>query len=142
MFTGKTTTLHSGPTHSVGFVILVGGVMWLALRHHPARMALAVALTLAVASHVGMDYFTGPVVGLNPSFGVPALWPFADERLNAAISLFRGVKHGNVAMWFNAHNLTTAAIESLLGLPLILWSLQVLRRTTIPNPRHRGADVA
>jgi inner membrane protein len=128
LIAGNTTALHSGPTHSLGFALLVGVGAWILLPARPSRLALAAALGLAAATHVLIDFLTGPQVGLHRSFGVPVLWPLSDERLASPLTLFRGVKHGGVAIWFTAHNLTTAAIELIFAIPLAVLSVRVLMR--------------
>lgn len=128
LLTGSTTLLHSGPTHSLWFALLAGCIAWVACRRSPMRTPLALAIGLAVASHVLVDWLTGPQPGWHRSFGVPAFWPLLDERLHAPLTLFRGVRHGGIAIWFTPHNLGTAAIELLFAVPVGLLSLHVLRR--------------
>jgi len=135
IFTGSTTAWHSGPTHTLGFAALVGLSVWLALgTRNPSRSALAWAVGLATASHVLVDFLTGPQVGWYRSFGVPALWPWIAERLTSPFTLFRGVRHGGIAIWFTAHNMTTAAIELTFGVPLALLSLWLLKRRGTAPP--------
>lgn len=140
-FTGHPTTWHSGPTHTVAFALLVGLLAAFALRRRADGPVLALALGLATASHVLVDFLTGPDWGWHRSFGVPALWPWITERLNSPLTVFRGVKHGSVAIWFNAHNLTTAASELIFALPvaaLSWWRLSQPRAAASPTSSRTG----
>jgi membrane-bound metal-dependent hydrolase YbcI (DUF457 family) len=139
--TGHPTTWHSGPTHTVAFAALVGILAAWALRRRPGGLALALAIGLATASHVLVDFLTGPDWGWHRSFGVPAWWPWITERLTSPFTVFRGVKHGSVAIWFNAHNLTTAASELIFALPVVALSWRWLskpRITASPTASRTG----
>lgn len=128
LFTGHLMTWHSGPTHTLAFAVAIGVLAAGLLPARRCRAAFAVSLGLAVASHVLVDYLTGPQWGWHPSYGVPAFWPWMTERLSSPLTLFRGVKHGSVAIWFTPHNLATAASELLFAIPALALSVAVLRR--------------
>lgn len=119
LFTGSPMAWHSGPTHTVAFAVLVGLVAARMLRGRPDGSAMALSLGLATGSHVLVDFLTGPNWGWHRSFGVPALWPWIMERLTSPFTVFRGVKHGSIAIWFSAHNLTTAAAELIFAAPVV-----------------------
>ncbi len=137
LFSDSPVTWHSGPTHTLAFALLAAALA--ALVAPRARGLLAAVVGLSVASHVLVDFLTGPEVGLHRSFGVPALWPWLVERLQSPVTVFRGVRHGSIAIWFTPHNLTTAAIELLFALPVSAWALSRLRR---PPPVRRSDPVA
>lgn len=126
--TGSLTALHSGPTHTLAFALLAACVALLLARRSAHRRAIAAMVGLATASHVLVDYLTGPQVGLHRSYGVPALWPFVEERLKSPLTVFRGVKHGSIAGWFSPHNLTTAASELVLGIPMAWFAIKTFFR--------------
>lgn len=139
--TGHPTTWHSGPTHTVAFAALVGLLAAGLLRRRPGGLALALAIGLATASHVLVDFLTGPDWGWHRSYGVPAWWPWITERLTSPLTVFRGVKHGSVAIWFNAHNLTTAASELIFALPVVAlswWRLSRSRFAASPTASRTG----
>ena len=134
VFTGSPTAWHSGPTHTIAFAVLVGLCMAWVLRRRVGGLALALALGLATGSHALVDFLTGPDWGWQRSFGVPALWPWITERLTSPFTVFRGVKHGSLAVWFNAHNLATAASELVFALPVVALSWRRLSHAGAAAP--------
>jgi membrane-bound metal-dependent hydrolase YbcI (DUF457 family) len=131
--TGSLTHLHSGPTHSLAFALLIGTALYLALKRTAARLELAFAAGLSTASHVLIDYCTGPHLGFSRTYGVPLLWPFTLERYALPFTLFRGVQHGSVAKWFTWPNLQVALIEFVLFLPVTVVILVLGRRALLSS---------
>ncbi len=83
-------TYHNGGTHSfVG--ILAGGIVFAVIARMivPLPMGpLLVVGTLAIASHILIDFFTY-------GRGLQLLWPLSQERIEAPFVLFRGVRHSS-----------------------------------------------
>lgn len=127
LLSGNMMRWHSGPSHSLAFALLCVVVSAL-LTTGRLRVAIAAIVGMAVTSHVVIDLITGPHWGLHQSFGVPALWPWIDERITSPFTIFRGVRHGGDLLWLSHHNLATAASELVFAIPLFIISLLLLRR--------------
>jgi membrane-bound metal-dependent hydrolase YbcI (DUF457 family) len=128
LLTGNLARLHGGPTHSLCFALLTGLVAHALLRRSRSRLELALVVTLAVASHTLIDLLTGPALGLTQSYGTPALWPLVGERLSLPVTLFMGVKHGSVSIWFTWVNLRVALLEIAMFAPPLLLALTLGRK--------------
>lgn len=128
LLTGNLARLHSGPTHSFGFALLAGAVAYAALRKVAHKVDLALVVMLAVTSHVLVDLATGPELGLSRSYGVPLFWPLDAERLKLPFTLFMGVKHGSVSIWFTWVNLRVALLEVAMFAPPLLLALALGRK--------------
>jgi inner membrane protein len=134
LLTGHLARLHGGPTHSLAFALLAGVVAHLTLQRSAARRALALTVGLAVASHPMIDLFTGPALGLARSYGTPLFWPLHSDRISMPLTLFKGVKHGSVSIWFTWVNLRVALLEVAMFAPPALLALALSRkRVALPN---------
>jgi hypothetical protein len=49
-----------------------------------------------MASHVVVDWFTGPELGMHTSHGLALFWPFSDTPFQVPLTLFKGVNHGDL----------------------------------------------
>ena len=88
--------LHGGITHSFAFAGLVALLVWLLGRGRGVTPVIGITSFLLVASHVVVDWVTGPQWGLHPSHGLIPFWPFSDTRFVMPLSLFKGVEHANL----------------------------------------------
>lgn len=111
---GDHRILHGGITHTLFFACAGGLMMWLLANSSINRVELTMATALVLFSHVLVDFFTGPVIGFNPSHGVMLLWPFDGARMVSPVTIFRGVEHSNIL----PGALLTAAWEFVLLLPI------------------------
>lgn len=111
---------HSMETHSLTFAVLCGlGV--LAWRRSPR---LATAFTLAVASHVLLDWLGSDD---SPPLGVMALWPFSRDFYFAEAYVFQTISRRYWLPGFVMHNALAVLREIALLLPLAA-GVFVLRR--------------
>ena len=119
---------HSGPTHGVGFALLVAVIVWLASHRRPrpaGSLRLAVACGVAYASHILLDW-----LGTDTSapIGIMALWPFSREYYQSGLQLFMAVSRRywrpELFWWPNF----LALIRELLILVPVLVIVQRVRR--------------
>jgi membrane-bound metal-dependent hydrolase YbcI (DUF457 family) len=127
LLTGSPKLLHSGPSHSFAFALLAFGIGYGLASRTKQPFDWAFLVGLGVASHVVVDWLTGPRPGLNPSWGLAVAWPLDDKRYGLPVTLFRGVKHGGFSILFSARNLKTALFELVIFLPLTVFLLRAWR---------------
>ena len=122
---------HRGPTHSIGFAVLVtlGAAAVSRLATGRANWRVALICGLAYSTHIVMDW-----LGEDPTIrpGVAALWPFSDRLFMSGWHLFRSTQGDNPfgPMQFQ-HNLRTLVQETLILGPfllVLLWRRRQLRR--------------
>jgi len=108
---------HSTYTHSVGAVVAVGVVAWLAAGR---RLKWALAAGAAYGSHILLDWLGNDTT---PPIGIMALWPFSDGFFQSDLHVFMAISRRYWLANFWSHNLTAVAWElALLGPPtLIVW---------------------
>lgn len=107
--------LHGGITHSFAFAGVAASLVWLITRWRGMEATLlALSGFLLVASHVVVDWFTGPRLGLHSTHGLAPFWPFSDEKIRMPLTLFKGVIHGD---------LLPGALYTALGELIILGPL-------------------
>src|SRR5688500_15437820 len=111
---GKPSAFHHGISHSSGFALLFGTLVFLVLRYFQysdiaARAALMA--TLAYGFHAILDAVS---VGEGAK-AVPLLWPFSRHDFGINIELFvhfhqDGFTHGiwSVVVWYNLHAVVRA----------------------------------
>ena len=111
---------HRGPTHSMGFAVLVTLVAAGITQPVTGQVRWRIALIcgLAYASHIFMDWL-GQDPTANP--GVEALWPFSDRMFISGLDVFRSTWRDDafVSPHFE-HNLRTLAQETLILAPILL----------------------
>ena len=91
---GQMGAFHHGISHSLGFAILFGAIVFLFVRHVEKSLALqgAMLATLAYVTHVVLDF-----VGVNEGTrGVPILWPLSDEKMGFGLGLFGHFRWGDI----------------------------------------------
>jgi len=117
---------HRGPTHSFGFAIVWGALVWLIVRRFSKRpLLIAVACALFYASHVVLDYLGSDT---RAPFGVPLFWPLSGEHYVHASPIFGGIKHGVpgdslptvIAQIFSPHNFKALGLEVIVTLPIVV----------------------
>lgn len=123
---------HSGPSHGVGAALLVGVLVWLALRGltpSPGRVAAAVGA--AYATHTLLDW-----LGTDTSapIGIMALWPFSREYFESSLHVFMAISRRYWLPEFWTYNLRAVARELVILLP-VLWIATRLRRGSCRSGR-------
>jgi membrane-bound metal-dependent hydrolase YbcI (DUF457 family) len=88
--------LHGGITHSFAFAGMVAILVWMVGRWRGLSTTVAIISFFLVASHVVVDWFTGPQWGLHPSHGLALFWPVSDTPIRMPLTLFKGVIHGDL----------------------------------------------
>jgi membrane-bound metal-dependent hydrolase YbcI (DUF457 family) len=126
--------LHGGITHTFVFAGLLAVLVWLVGRIRGESLAIAVSGFFLVASHVLVDWFTGPHWGLYPSHGLALFWPFNDTPFQTPVTLFKGVVHGDLL----PGALYTALWELLLIGPLTLTMIYLTRKVQTRRKQQKG----
>ena len=103
---------HNMETHSLGFALLVGLVVlgW------TRRSRLALACTLAVASHVLFDWLGSDDY---PPLGVMALWPLTDAFFFADAFVFEAISRRYWLPGFVLHNVLAVVREVAILTPIL-----------------------
>ncbi|MEK6684572.1 MAG: metal-dependent hydrolase [Nitrospirota bacterium] len=127
LMTGDPNRHHSGWTHSLAFAIIAAVVAASFWRIEPGYWKSVLIGLAAVGSHSVVDFFTGPVLGFSPSYGVPWLAPFTLERFRSPVSLFVGPRHQGLGQIFSLHNWAWAAAEAMVLTPVV-WLLLVRQK--------------
>ena len=120
IFANNVHQYHSGASHSIVAVCLATVAIGVTL---PFCRNLKILrwIFVALASHIVIDLFTGPQLGLYESYGVMLFWPFSTDRITMPMSLFYGVQHATFADLTSWHNLKVVGFEILtFGLLLVL----------------------
>jgi inner membrane protein len=118
---------HRGATHSIGAVLVVGVVAWLALRRRSRRARWAIACAGAFASHGLLDWLGSDT---SAPFGVPALWPFSSAYYQAPWPLFPAVSrriHQPDLFWIP--NALAVARELVILVPVVVLVGAMTSRT-------------
>jgi hypothetical protein len=118
-------------THSIGFVLAIGGaaLAW----QRSARVAMACAL--AVLSHVFFDWLGSDD---SPPLGVMALWPFDRAFYFAHAYVFSTISRRYWLPGFFAHNALAVLRELAILLPVVLavwWVTRAPRRSHSSPPQ-------
>jgi membrane-bound metal-dependent hydrolase YbcI (DUF457 family) len=117
---------HNMETHSLGAAVAAGLVVWAASRGRAPR--LAVAVTLAWASHVAFDWLGSDDT---PPLGVMAFWPLSSAFHFADAFVFEAISRRYWLTGFWRHNVWAVVTEAAMLGPA-LAALVLLRR-----PRDR-----
>lgn len=115
---------HNMETHSVGFAVMVGAVVFLWRR----SLRLSVACAGAVISHVLFDWLGSED---SPPLGVMALWPLSSNFYFAHAYLFEAISRRYWLPNFVPHNLLAVAREiAIVGsVVAALWWWRFRRQT-------------
>ena len=121
---------HNMETHSLAAAVVAGLVMYAWKRN--AR--LAVAVTLAWASHVLFDWLGSDTT---PPLGVMALWPFSSEYYFSNAFFFEAISRRYWLDNFITHNLWAVTTEILILGP-VLAVLMAFRWRARRRSHHPG----
>jgi inner membrane protein len=137
MLVGEPGRYHHGPSHSLGFAILFGLVVSLAILFLRLGDVIrkSIIFLLLYFSHVILDYFS---TDTSLPYGVPLLWPLSAGYYIAPFAFLPDVQRAPssgmefIASVFSLHNLWAVTVESLMFIPLFFMLL-------VWNPRPRRA---
>jgi membrane-bound metal-dependent hydrolase YbcI (DUF457 family) len=121
--------LHGGITHSFAFAAMLAVLVWLVTQARHLPVIIAVVSFLLVASHVIVDWLTGPYWGLHPSHGLAPFWPVSDTLMRMPLTLFQGVNHSSLL----PDALYTALWEMVLLGPVVILFIITTIKTLKPN---------
>jgi membrane-bound metal-dependent hydrolase YbcI (DUF457 family) len=127
---------HSGPTHGIGAVALVGlaaYVVWPRVRpgQTARRARAAMACALAYGSHILLDWLGSDS---SPPIGIMALWPMSREFYESSLHVFMAISRRywqGTAFW--RQNLTAVARELLILGPILAGVVLTRRRRATPQ---------
>lgn len=111
---------HQAESHSLGCAVLAALAVWAVgrWRHWPRPPALGLAVGLAWASHVLLDYLGSDT---HPPIGLMALWPLSAAYYKFPWPVFMDI--GRTLEWETIrHNAVAVAWETILLVPLLLLS--------------------
>lgn len=83
---------------------------------------------LPLLSHSILDFFTGPVRGMQSSFGTPVLAPFFSERVSSPITAFIGPRHDTADRFFDWYNAWVVFSELLIFVPVTVLILLISKK--------------
>lgn len=122
---------HSGPTHSVGAAILIGGLALLVRRAGAGSelwrtpLVAAAACAAAYGSHVLLDWLSSDN---SAPIGIMALWPFTRGYYESDLHVFMAISRRYYQGWtFVRQNVLAIARELAILGPMIL-AVGVFRR--------------
>lgn len=121
---------HSGPTHSLGAMAIVGLTAFVLARFFGAGRAgrLALACAAAYASHVLLDWLGSDA---SPPLGVMALWPFSQAHFESDVHLFMAISRRYYQGWtFVAQNVRAVCLEMVILAPILVLVARFRRRQT------------
>jgi len=114
--------VHHYFTHSLGFLLLFTGGVYLAARagsrDRPARDALV--LGTCYLSHLFLDLLSKDTAA---PYGLELFWPVSDRFIISPILVFDDIWRGTLAKLFGAHNWLAVARELLVVGPPALVAL-------------------
>ena len=119
---------HNMETHSLGAAVAAGLLLWAASRGRAS--GLAVAVTLAWASHVAFDWLGSDDT---PPLGVMAFWPVSSAFHFADAFVFEAISRRYWLTGFWRHNAWAVVTEAAMLVPAVA-ALVLMRR-----PRDRRA---
>jgi membrane-bound metal-dependent hydrolase YbcI (DUF457 family) len=118
--TGDPNEYHHGWTHSIALAIGAAALTALVIKIRPGFAANWCWFFAAISSHLLIDFFTGPSLGIQRGYGMPLLWPFTQEMLQAPISLVVGPQHHELQHLLSWHNWVWGAYEAVV-FGLLFW---------------------
>ena len=116
---------HSGATHSVGAVVIVGLCGWWIAKQvgvcDVRTSVLALACAAAYGSHVLLDWLS---TDASPPIGIMALWPFRGDYYESDLHLFMAISRRYYQGWaFVRQNAVAVARELAILIPLLAAAL-------------------
>jgi membrane-bound metal-dependent hydrolase YbcI (DUF457 family) len=123
---------HNMETHSIGFALLVGLLVFAWTRSR----RLSVACLLAVGSHVLFDWLGSDDF---PPLGVMALWPFSSEFYFADAYVFATISRRYQLPGFLEHNVLAVLRELAILVPIaaIAYFVQSRRAHDVTSAKPR-----
>ena len=122
---------HNMETHSLGFALAIGLLAFLWKRD--ARLAIAVAL--AIASHVLFDWLGSDD---SPPLGVMALWPLSSDFYFANVFVFEAISRRYWLPGFFRHNFLAVLRELAILLPILALVWWPARRRLLARDESRA----
>lgn len=129
---GDPNRIHGGWTHAAPFAAAAAVGLTGLHRFGPSVMKTGLIYFAAVFSHGCLDLFTGPVIGIHPSYGVNLLWPFVHPKIRAPVTFFQGTRHRTLDQLVSEENLWGVLYELCVFVPLILGMLYLFRNDRRP----------
>jgi inner membrane protein len=129
---GDPDLYHHGVSHSVGFAVLFAAalsLLLLFLEKGPIRRNFPIFFCL-YGSHVILDWLS---VDTAFPYGVPLLWPLAEEYSIAPFPFLPDVSRTSssgvsfITSLFSLHNFWTVGVELLLLSPFV-WFVSIVRK--------------
>lgn len=125
---------HSQFTHSVGAVLIVFAAAAILLRGRPRWVPLALALTVAYASHPLLDWLAEDAT---PPRGITALWPLSREYFLSHADIFRGISRELWKPGAVRHDVVAVLREVAILAPLAVGAWWVRRSGSHVEQRIR-----
>jgi inner membrane protein len=123
--TGDPNAYHHGWTHSISVAAGAALLTALVIKIRPGFAVNWLWYFAAVGSHLVIDFFTGPELGMQRAYGMPLLWPFSAEIFQSPISLVVGPKHHEVVHLFSLHNWVWGAYEAAIFGTILLLTIKL-----------------
>lgn len=116
IFSGK---FHHGITHSIGFAVGLGALVWVWAKIRKSEFAARAAIltTCCYTSHIFMDLFNIDSYPAN-GIGLPALWPFTDTYFS--LPVFPGADRADIV---SLYNVVSVGLEVLIYGSVLLAAL-------------------
>ncbi len=114
---------HSGPTHSIGWVVVAGVIAWRVWSRPPAApgaVRLGIAVAAAYASHPLLDWLS---TDTSAPYGIMALWPLSSEHYISPFRIFLPVsrRYWLVESWWLNVRAVVREVLILGPLVVIVW---------------------
>jgi len=136
---GQPSHFHQGPFHSLGLAVglaLAVGLILILIKRSSSIIPVAGFVFILILSHLVMDYLSEDN---RPPIGFPFFWPFSDQRVNSAVSIFPHAIRDITRPEFWRQNSLVFMVESLLLWPIYLATRLRLERVKI-NCRQGEVD--
>ena len=125
---GQPSHFHQGPFHSLGLAVglaLAVGLILILIKRSSSIVPVAGFVFILILSHLVMDYLSEDN---RPPIGFPFFWPFLDQRVNSAVSIFPHAIRDITQPEFWGQNSLVFLVESLLLWPIYLATRLRLKR--------------
>lgn len=115
---------HHGVTHSIGFAIGLGAIVWAWAKIRKSEFAARAAAltTYCYAIHIFLDLFNVDAYPAN-GIGLPALWPLTNTYFN--LPIFPGASRADI---LSVYNVVSVGLEVLIYGSILLAALMWGRR--------------
>lgn len=135
---GEPNIFHRQWTHSFFFVAISALIVARIWKIYPSLWATWGIYFSVIGSHLVIDFFTGPELGMITRYGQPLLWPATKLAFSSPLALVVGPEHKGLQELFSIHNILAACYEFLIfGLPaLLIFRLSARCRKHNQPPRR------